>query len=89
MLLSLPASLLLTYRPLLLERSYGGGGEGIAILIMGGLAILASSVLLLVLVALGHWANKTYGESFHKVLKYGGIVAALFYVVLIICLATS
>jgi len=84
-----PAGLLLAYQPLLLERSYGGGGEGISLLVMGGLAILASSILLLALVSLGHWANKKYGESFHKFLKYAGIVAALFYVVFMIASATS
>lgn len=89
MSLLLPAGLLLTYQPLLLERSYGGGGEALGILIMSGLAILASSVLLFALVSLGHWANKQYGESFHTFLKYAGIVAVLFYVVFIIASATS
>jgi len=82
-------SLLLAYQPLLLERSYGGGGEGIAILLMGGIAIVGSSILLLVVVALGHWANKKYGESFHEVLKYAGIVAALFYAIFLVSAATS
>jgi|GEM_PF-2758495 len=77
-----PPSLLLLYRPLLLERSYGGSGEAWGILLMLGLGVLASGAVLLVLLTLGHWANKEYGESFHKLLKGAGIVAVLLYVVL-------
>jgi len=86
--LALP-SLLLLYRPLLLERSYGGAGEGLGILIMLGLGLLASTAGFLALLALGHWANKEYGESFQKLLKGAGMVAVLLYVVLLLSSISS
>ena len=87
-LLTLPA-LLLLYRPLLLERSYGGSGEVWGILIMLGLGVLASGAVLMLLITLGHWANKEYGESFQKLLKGAGVVAVLLYVVLLLSSISS
>lgn len=86
--LALP-SLLLLYRPLLLERSYGGASEGLGILVMLGLSVLASGAVVMVLLTLGHWANKEYGESFQKLLKGAGILAVLLYVVLLLSSISS
>lgn len=74
---------LLSYHPLLLERSYGGGAELWVVLIQ----ILLSIMALLVLVKLSSKANEVYGESFHKFLNVAGIILALLMVVYF--LATS
>jgi hypothetical protein len=76
-----PFGLLLAYQPLLLERSYGGAGEGLGILVQALLVLLALGIVLLALLKLAHQANEVYGQSFHKFLNAAGIIAALLLVV--------
>jgi chromate transport protein ChrA len=78
--LTLQASLL-SFHPLLLERHYGGGAEGVGILIQLVVGALASVAILMLFIKLGHQANEVYGESFHKILNAAGIIAVLFLVV--------
>jgi chromate transport protein ChrA len=78
--LTLQASLL-SFQPLLLERHYGGGAEGVGILIQLVVGALASVAILMLFIKLGHQANEVYGESFHKFLNAAGIIAVLFLVV--------
>ena len=68
---------LFAYRPLLLERSYGGGGELVWFMLQGLLCLAAIAVVL----KLSTRASEVHGERYHTFLKRAGLAAVLFAVV--------
>lgn len=79
LLLAFPV--LLLYRPLLLERSYGGGGEALALLFQGLVGSVVMTVYAVVLVKLSGRAIEAHRAHYHKFLKVVGIVLVVFVVV--------
>jgi hypothetical protein len=70
--------LLLSFQPLLLERSYGGAGEGIFILLQGIFSLLVMAVVLAMLVKLSNRAEEIYEDGYRRLVKKVGIGAAVF-----------
>ena len=79
--LDLPSASLLLYRPLLLERSYGGGGEAIYLLLQGLFCLLVVAGILTVLVKLSNRAEEVYEDGYHNLMKKVAIGVALFVVI--------
>ena len=72
------SGLLLSFRPLLLERSYGGGGEAIYLLLQGLFYLLIVAGILAVLVKLSNRAEEVYEDGYHHFMKKVGIGIAVF-----------
>jgi hypothetical protein len=70
--------LLLSFHPLLLERSYGGGGEAIFLLLQGFFYLLVFVAVMAVLVKLSVRAEEVYKEGYHNFLKKVSIAVAVF-----------
>jgi hypothetical protein len=78
----LPApSFLLTFHPLLLERSYGGGGEAIYLLLQGSFALLVVAVILTGLVKLSNRAEEFYEDGYRNLMNKLGIAVVVFIVI--------
>jgi hypothetical protein len=69
-----PSSALFLFYPLLLERSYGGSGEVVWILLQGLVAVV-------VVAKMSSRADEVYGARYRRFLKRAGLVAVLFVVV--------
>jgi hypothetical protein len=71
----------LLYCPLLLERSYGGGGEAIFLLLQGFFYVLVVAGVLAVLVKLSNRAEEVYEDGYRRMMKKAGIGVAVFFVI--------
>ena len=76
-----PGSALFLFYPLLLERSYGGGGEVIWLLIQGLAPSLMMTICAVAVVKLSSQVDEAYGARYRRFLKKAGIVVVLFAVV--------